>query len=266
MPSLSNSSSKGLSRRSQSVSRLHLRYGRFLRPEIMHQDPFYTLSELFSVLSYAESQVLDVIEASLARDSWQAIQGDDMEQGARSEQATEAQSNLVYARELLQARISNLTAVLEFIEGHLRRSDAHSYWPHPADQRQKRESDAVARALQLDFEHLNRRAGTLYSRCESAMMLAMNRASIAEAKRSLHQSHIVSRFTVLAFFFIPATATAGMFGMNFRELGTGTHSIWLFFAVVVPLFFITYMFLYDGWQRLWATLKRLYESGVKNLN
>ena len=168
----------------------HILHRHFLRPEIMHQDPFYALSELFSVLSYAESQILDMIEGGLARDSWQAIQDDDLQENVRSREATHhAQNNLVHARQMLETRISNISSVLEFTERHQRLSPAKSYpsWPHCTDMRQQRESDAATKALQLDFAHLHRRATTLYSRCESAMTLAMDRAGRAEARRSIHQ-------------------------------------------------------------------------------
>lgn len=242
----------------QSASRLHRRYGRFLRPEMMCQDPFYTLNELFSILSSAEAQVLDVIEHGFARDSWQASQDEDSKDSTHSRQATHAQDNLVHARRMLEARISNLSSVLGFIERHQRSSELHSPWPHCADVRQQRECDAAAKALQLDFEHLQRRALVLYSRCESAMTLAMNRASIAEARRSLQQGQTLSNFTALAFVFIPLTATATIFGMNFQELGTGKLNIWLFFAVSAPLSFLCFMFLYGGWDKCWHAVRKVY--------
>ncbi|KAF7506835.1 hypothetical protein GJ744_011181 [Endocarpon pusillum] len=248
----------------QSASRLHIRYGRFLRPEMMCQDPFYTLNELFSILSVAEAQVLDVIERGFSRDSWQASQDDDLEDSTHSRHATQAQDNLVHARRMLEARISNLSSVLGFIERHQRSSDLHSSWPYCADARQQRECDAAAKALRLDFEHLQRCALTLSSRCESAMTLAMNRASIAEARRSLQQGQTISNFTALAFVFIPITATASIFGMNFQELGTGKLNIWLFFAGSAPLSFLCFMFLYGGWDKCWYAARKVYtENTVK---
>lgn len=226
----------------------------------MHQDPFYALSELLSLLSYAEAQILDVIEVGLARDSWQAVQEDVMEEDFYRRESAQAQNNLVHARQMLEMRITNLSNVLDFVEQHQAYVCA---WPHPSDSRLRRESEGTARALKLDFSHLHRRAITLSSRCESAMNLAMNRASIAEAQRSIQQSHVLSRFTALAFVFVPATATAGFFGMNFEELGTGPLSIWYFFAISVPLFFISFMFLHDGWRKSWMLIRRACRSGAE---
>ena len=250
----------------QSASRVHIRYGRFLRPELMHQDPFYTLNELFSVLVTAEAQVLDAIERVFMRDSWSASQDADLQDSAQSRQMTQAQDNLVHIRRTLEARISNLANVLSFVDRHQRTADLQPSWPHCVDTRHQRDCDIAAKSLQLDLEHLHRRAQTLYSRCESAMMLAMNRASIAEARRSLRQGQTLSRFTGLAFVFVPLTTTASVFGMNFQEFGTGKLNIWLFFAVSAPLGFLCFMFLYDGWIKCWKAARAasvaLAEKGI----
>lgn len=250
---------EGPSHRAQSASRVHLRYGGFLRPDIMHQDPFYALSELFSLLSCAESQVLDVIENGLTRDSLLVIQEDDLKESVRSRQATQAQNDLVHARQMLNTRMSSLSSVRNFFEQHHISSDSYYSWPQCTEARHQRESHALTKALQLDFDHLYHRASTLHSRCESTMTLAMNRASIAEARRSIRQGDILGRFTALAFVFVPATTVASIFGTNFVELGTGTLGIWLYFAVTVPLSCLTFMFLYDGWRKLWRLAKRLYD-------
>ncbi|KAK5119444.1 hypothetical protein LTR85_007544 [Meristemomyces frigidus] len=224
----------------------------------MYQDPFYTLNELFSIYATAEAQVLDMIERIFERDSWLASQDADLQESAQSRQMTQAQDNLVHTRRTLEARISNLANVLSYIDRHQRNGDLHASWPHCADTRQQRDCDAAAKSLQLDIEHLHRRALALYSRCESAMTLAMNRASIAEARRSLQQGQTLSSFTALAFVFIPLTTTASVFGMNFQEMGTGKLNIWLFFAVSAPLGFLCFMYLYGGWSRCWKASKNTY--------
>ena len=251
------------------MSRLHLRYGRFLRPEIMRQDPFYTLSELFSILSCSEAQILDVLESDLARDSWLAIQEDSIKvsgwatapQGSGQPKPTAhaAQDNLVHIRQMLEARIANLSSVADFVNRHQRGAElGYSSWPHATDPQLLRESHAVAKALELDFAHLHARACALRDRCESSMTLAMNRASIGEARRSIQLGQILSRFTVLAFVFVPVSATASIFGMNFRELGTGDLSISIYFAIAVPVFWLSFMFLFDGWRRSWTVVMMLY--------
>lgn len=231
----------------------------------MRQDPFYALSEFFSVLAYSEAQLLDLLESSLVRDSWLAVQVGGRDAGGGDESSGEdkaaaAQDNLIRIRQMLEARIENIGNALDIVDHHQRSAEGlayHSSWPHGGDRpQQQRESLASARALSLDFAHLRRRATELYARCESAMTVAMNRASISEARRSIQQARVVSRFTALAFVFVPASATASFFGMNFRELGTGRLSIWVFFALAVPIFGISFMFLYDGWRRSWTLMRK----------
>ena len=237
----------------------------------MYQDPFYTLSELFSILSCSEAQILDVLESDLARDSWLAIQEDDIKvsgwttlgRGGQQTAAHAAQDNLVHIRHMLEARTANLSGVVDFVNRHQHGAElGYSSWPHAADAQQLRESHTTAKALELDFAHLLARARALSDRCESSMTLAMNRASIGEARRSIQQGQILSRFTVLAFVFVPATATASIFGMNFRELGTGNLTIGIYFAVAAPIFWLSFMFLFDGWRRSWTAAMRLYNRSI----
>jgi len=64
----------------------------------------------------------------------------------------------------------------------------------------------------------------------------MNRASLEESRRAIEQAEKVKRLTLLAFFFVPLSFTASIFGMNFKEFGQGHLSIYIFGIVVGPVF------------------------------
>lgn len=71
-------------------------------------------------------------------------------------------------------------------------------------------------------------------------------AMLLESKKGIQQAQGVARLTMLPFFFIPLSFTTSFFGMNFAELGTGKYSIWLWFAVSVPIFAVALVFVFLG--------------------
>lgn len=74
---------------------------------------------------------------------------------------------------------------------------------------------------------------------------------LAEAQRSISQAEGLARLTFLAFLFVPLSFTTSFFGMNFRELigDDGPNlSVYIWFAVSVPIFAISLSFLF--WERV----------------
>ena len=98
--------------------------------------------------------------------------------------------------------------------------------------------------MQADLEYLVERATFLRNRSETSITLAMNVASIGEARRGLQQNKAMFRFTVLVSIYMLFSFTASFFGMNFRQLGQGDLSMWIYVAVSVPVFALSILFLF----------------------
>ena len=60
------------------------------------------------------------------------------------------------------------------------------------------------------------------------MALKESQIGVKASERSIMQAKSVNRLTKLAFVFIPLNFASSIFGMNFKELGTGPLSIWIF--------------------------------------
>ncbi|KAH0563072.1 hypothetical protein GP486_002366 [Trichoglossum hirsutum] len=58
--------------------------------------------------------------------------------------------------------------------------------------------------------------------------LRESRLGVEASERSIAQAKSINRLTKLAFVFIPLSFVSSVFGMNFKELGTGQLSIWIF--------------------------------------
>jgi Mg2+ and Co2+ transporter CorA len=117
-------------------------------------------------------------------------------------------------------------------------------WTRTTNQEECSQIQDVARTLLEDYEYLLARAETLSGKCERGMNIFMNSAMIAESKRAISQAEELGKLTRLAFFYIPLSFTAAFFGMNFRELESDMLSIWVWFAVTVPLFIVTILLLF----------------------
>ena len=87
----------------------------------------------------------------------------------------------------------------------------------------------------------------------------MSNASIDEAKHSNEQAVLVTGLTKatnrLTFIFLPISFLTSVFGMNFRQLGQGPLSIWLWVAIALPLLAVCIVLVERGSQ-LKAILRR----------
>ena len=146
-------------------------------------------------------------------------------------------ANLLYFRGILEDQLSNASYMLQLLEDrnrifqHGRRSNDHR---SAADH-------AMAEVSSL-FQDLHLQAQALREKCTQGMTVISNNSMLAESQRAIQQAKLVTKLTLVAFVYLPFTFTAGFFGMNFTELGTGTISLWIFFATSLPLMLVTVAF------------------------
>lgn len=225
----------------QSLGQIHHRYGRLLDYEIMQNNAFYALTELFSFFIAAETQILKTVESTMTKVS-------DLVDGNESDINAPLQS-----QQFLEEHILDLKTTLDFVK---RRGSPT--WPKGSlSASQKMKAEAAAVSLEQDLEYLLQRSESLRLRSERDLAMAMNIANIAEARRGILQGQNLFKFTVVASFYIPFSFVSSFFGMNFKELGTGSLHVWLFFAVAAPIFGISVLFLFLDWRmvrRLWPTI------------
>ena len=113
--------------------------------------------------------------------------------------------------------------------------------------------------LRTDLEYLSTRIQNIITLCEAGRWAIMSNASIEEAKHYNEQAVLVTGLTKvtnrLTFIFLPTSFLTSVFGMNFRQLGQGTLSIWLWVAIALPLLAICILLVESGSQ-LKAILRR----------
>jgi CorA-like Mg2+ transporter protein len=216
-----NASGSPASSLCQSSSLLHLDYGRDLDRHAIAADAFYSLNEVFKFAAFSESQFLNMLDSKLVEEL-------NPKSMLQNEHLT--LSNTFYFQRALERHICRIKENIESIENR-----GLQDWPkHNLEDRQREKVDAAAGILLRDYKDLLRRAEDLYDRCNKGTQIMMSNASIRESQKAIVQAEEVTKLTRLAFIFIPLSFLCSFFGMNFKQLGTGTLSIWIWFATSAP--------------------------------
>lgn len=204
--------------------------GRSRNSELMASDVLYGLNDIFCFFMRSEAHVLSFLASQIDKNS--SLQGDDS--GVAD---AESLSNLLNCQKFLEGQIEEIQHVHDILS---RRTACG--WP-------RSDSDVTqdtAQRLEQDTEYLMKKAHTLKKRVEVSIALFMNVASIGEARRGVSQNKALFRFTVLAAVYVPLSFSASIFGMNFTEFGTGSLSLWVYFAISAPIFAISALYLFGN--------------------
>lgn len=216
-------------RAAQSICLLPSQYGSRLDKDLASQDALYALSELFRFAASAEVQFLNLLHKKIEQEL--SFVG-----GAEQVYQRDAVSllNLKYIKTQLQRHAQGLAENISILRN--RRS---LDWPRVSDDVAAAEEMAVL--LLADFEYLLRRAEMLARECEHGMTTLANSSVLQETKHSANMAMTVKRLTTIGTIFIPLSFVCSVWGMNFKELGTGSQPLWMWFATVAPVVLIAYL-------------------------
>lgn len=237
---------------SQSISHLHLDYGRSLQSEILRDDAFYALNEIFRFATASENQFLNLMESNI--------------KSASTVQPDANISELQLAKALLEEHHQGIRQNLETVRlrGGLK-------WPKASESSLQDKAERAATRLQLDIEYLLERSRVLADQCKDGIAVLTNAESYRQSQRQIQQAEGIAKLTLLAFFFVPLSFTTSFFGMHFNELDKPLD-IWVWFVVSVPVSLISFMVLMvdviGAFQSCWRftsrVLSRLIASAVKS--
>lgn len=226
----------------QSASLIHLDYGKMLDKNILTQDPFYALHELFVLCAYSEVQFLNIVESKIRDDAAEDIVPDH----------NISPANTIYFQSLLEGHINQLRQTIVAIQ-----SRDNAGWPRPSDTDLKQKSTASAQTLLQDYEGLLRRAETLCKLCKSRLQILMSKAGIVESNKAIEQAKVVTKLTRSAFVFIPLSFVSSFFGMNLGPLvDKPAYGLWVFFAVSAPLVLLLFASITCNFSQMWYIFQR----------
>ena len=219
-------------RNTQSLAVFPEGYGRGLDWSLAKSDRFHVLSDVFRLAAFSQKQLLNVMKEKIMTETNRL--------SLSNENPTLA--NLLYFRDILQDQLSNALYMLQLTNGQnkILQNGRRPTITISTDQRSVADH-AVAEVYSL-FQDLHSQAQSLHEKCTQGMTVISNKSMLAESQRAIQQAKLVTKLTLVAFVYLPFTFTAGFFGMNFKELGNGTISLWIFFAASLPLMFVTMAF------------------------
>jgi Mg2+ and Co2+ transporter CorA len=207
----------------------------------------YALSELFHFAASAEVQFLNLLHKRIMHEL--SFVGDENVAPYHSVSLL----NLKYINMQLTSHAQGLTETI----GILRNRQSLD-WPR-VDNSAPAEKTAVL--LLADFEYLLQRAGTLARECEQGMATLANSAVLEESRRSANMTMTVQRLTILGTIFIPLSFVSGVWGMNFKELGTGSQPMWMLFPSMAPVILLSYLvYRWDAVTRLYRKITSKWET------
>ncbi|KPM45190.1 hypothetical protein AK830_g1365 [Neonectria ditissima] len=199
---------------------LHKELGISLNSRLAHNDPFYMLDEIFRLFVTSEYQFLNLMHAKVD------------ELAHFDTHRPDSTSELKRIKELVNKHAERIEDLIPVIKA--RGGD----WPRaPGETRseQKDPTKEYSEQLTVLFDKVLRRARAVSELCQFGISDLGNEMTIREARRSKKQAGVMAKITVVAFVLGCLSFTTSFFGMNFMELDGSKRSIWLWFAVSVPV-------------------------------
>lgn len=220
----------------QCSSLLPQHYGRFLHQASSMKDPLYALGELFTFVATAQSQFFNMIEQQIDTETARLLQTSLGAQG-QEELNSAAISNFLYNKSIIEKHIYVLRANVRTLE-----PGGCQDWPNNTEPKNKYRTSLSQDTILYDFVYLLSRAEKLSAACDRGINIAGNNAMVMESKRAGRQAAYMSRLTLLAFFYIPASFSTSAFGMNLTQLGQGDNPflIYIWLGVLLACYIVTY--------------------------
>lgn len=225
----------------QNICLFPFQYGSRLDKDLARHDALYALSELFRFAAFSEIQFLNLLHSRIEHELSFV--------GHQNVGRRDAVSllNLKYIKTQLTSHAQGLAETVSILENR----DSLD-WPR-AD---STKAENAAHLLLTDFKYLLQRAEALARECEHGMDTLANSSVLDESRRSTENALRVQKLTLLATVFIPLSFVCSIFGMNFKQLGSGSLNVWIWFAVAGPvILFSLLVYHFEVLVRLFGKIK-----------
>ena len=212
-------------RSKQPLSSLPGKYGYTLDWAQAASNPLSAIQEVFTFHAAAELQYLNMLDKLINEQISES-------ESAQEEADVSSILDFDYAKSILLRHHARLQDLLEKLKIEFTR------WNRSRPENQA-VSQEILGTLETDLVYLSNRLLSAISLCEAGRSAVMSNVSVQESQRSSREAALVTGLTKatnrLTFIFLPLSFLTSVFGMNFRQLGQGTLSIWLWVSIALPL-------------------------------
>ncbi|GAP89358.1 hypothetical protein SAMD00023353_3701000 [Rosellinia necatrix] len=226
-------------RAAQNISLLPMHYGSQLKKEGGSGQVLHALGELFQFAASAEVQFLNFLCRRVEYElSFVGSEGMTWFHQI-------SLLNLKYIKAQLTHHVQSLTNSVEILRkpGPADRlqisQDDSSRTDDPSNINKLHHEENAAGELLADFDFLLQQANSLIRECENGMLTLANSAMLEESRRSTKTARSMQHLSIIATVFIPLSFVCSIWGMNFREMGSGSQPLWWWFVSAMPVLFIT---------------------------
>lgn len=87
----------------------------------------------------------------------------------------------------------------------------------------------------MDFEHFANDLEEKRLQCERFLEQQVGKLALQESRAQIRDAKDMQRIAYLAFVFVPLSLVSSFFGMNVKELNSGSTSLWVFFVAAIVL-------------------------------
>jgi hypothetical protein len=90
-------------------------------------------------------------------------------------------------------------------------------------------------ALTADFEHFSLEISALKANCDQFLEQQVSKLALQDARTSMREARDLKRISYMAFIFVPLSLTSSFFGMNVKELDSGSTPLWVFVVTAIAI-------------------------------
>ncbi|KAJ4298064.1 hypothetical protein N0V90_005963 [Kalmusia sp. IMI 367209] len=161
-----------------------------LNTDLAIEDSFYAVAEIFAYSVISESQMLNLVESKIARET---------DPKSLSSEANLSLTNLLYHRRFLERHMNRTQKNLRIIE-------AGSVVDWPQSERVQTDAslanllDKERKKLLEDYKYLFQRAESLSRMCETNMEIVIQTLQACETKEQIEEARSITSLTRLALF------------------------------------------------------------------
>lgn len=225
-PSTASNSLFGLPQILELLSNTHV--------QVLAQTPELLTLKLLSISSLSYNQLLNVIADKVAALSATTSSTEDRQRSGQQLQALTILLERTYTTLIGHGRLcSTLKRTPDQACGN---GQHHGVSPLNVEHEiQTLRSDALE-----DLEDLMRRCSQIQAEVRATSEALVQAGQLLQTQRSEEQTHEINSLTRVAFFFLPLSFVASIFGMNVAQFADNPQ-IWLFFATAVPCTMATFV-------------------------
>ncbi|EFX00186.1 hypothetical protein CMQ_7188 [Grosmannia clavigera kw1407] len=187
----------------QSIDHIHNNYGRYLKADIMAQDAFYALQELFEFSAASIDQLMTLFKNTI--------------QSVLKQRNTETASELLLLKAHVDEYRDYVNEMLEIV-----RARGCRRWPRVTEKSLRAKADIAAEQLEDRYQRLARQCSRLSDHCDNSISIAMSLTAQRQSDEAINQGNRFGKLSVLAYFYIPVTLAASFYGVD--ELHNSSYS------------------------------------------